>query len=400
MASRSGRRGIAPGILFGHWKERAEVASRRRGCRSGRAALFAFCILHFALLSFLSACGTEAGNAPEAAPPAAVRIGTENVVTVARDTIVVGPAISGELRAEREATVRAEIGGSLMQVAVEEGQAVRRGALLGRIETRTLDDVRQSSQSAVRPAENQLGLAQREVERTETLVKAGALAARDLDVARSNVASAEAQLADAKSRLASAERQLGDTVLRAPIDGIVSRRAVNTGDVVSVGAELFTIIDPSSMRLEAAVPSDDLSRLRVGAVVEFTVRGYEQRFQGRIERIAPQADAATRQVPIFVAIPNEGGRLVAGLFGEGRIVSESAEGLVVPTNAVNTSGASPWVLRVTDGKTEQVMVSLGLTDPRTERVQIASGLNAGDVLLRGAAQGITPGTPVQVSGTK
>jgi RND family efflux transporter MFP subunit len=175
---------------------------------------------------------------------------------------------------------------------------------------------------------------------------------------------------------------------------------VNTGDVVSVGAELFTIIDPSSMRLEAAVPSDDLSRLRVGAVVEFTVRGYEQRFQGRIERIAPQADASTRQVPIFVAIPNEGGRLVAGLFAEGRIVSESAEGLAVPTNAVNTSGASPWVLRVTDGKTEQVMVSLGLTDPRTERVQIASGLNEGDVLLRGAAQGITPGTPVQVSGAK
>src|ERR687892_2589586 len=142
------------------------------------------------------------------------------------------------------------------------------------------------------------------MERTETLVNAGALAARDLDVARSNVTSAEAQVADAKSRLASAERQLGDTVLRAPIDGIVSRRAVNAGDVVSVGTELFTIIDPSSMRLEASVPSDDLSRLRIGSAVEFTVRGYDQPFQGRLERIAPRADPATRQVPIYVAIPN------------------------------------------------------------------------------------------------
>jgi RND family efflux transporter MFP subunit len=238
------------------------------------------------------------------------------------------------------------------------------------------------------------------MERTETLVKAGALAARDLDVARNNVTAAEAQLADAKSRLASAERQLGDTVLRAPIDGVVSRRAANTGDVVSVGAELFTIIDPSSMRLEAAVPSDDLSRLRLGSTVEFTVRGYDQPFQGRIERIAPQADPVTRQVPIYVAIPNVGGRLVAGLFAEGRIVSESADGLVVPANAVNMTGASPWVLRVKDGKTEQVTVSLGLRDPRSERVQVAAGLNEGDTLLRGAAQGITPGTPVQVGAAR
>jgi RND family efflux transporter MFP subunit len=348
----------------------------------------------------LSACGTEAGNPPEAEAPPAVRIGTENVITVRRDTIVVGPAISGELRAQREATVRAEIGGSVTQVTVEEGQPVRRGALLGRIETRTLDDARQSAQSAVRSAENQLAVARREVERTETLVKAGALAARDLDVARNSVTTAEAQLADAKSRLASAERQLGDTVLRSPIDGVVSRRAANAGDVVSVGTELFTIIDPSSMRLEAAVPSDDLSRLTIGSVVEFAVRGYDQRFHGRIERIAPQADPATRQVPIYVAIPNVGGRLVAGLFAEGRVVSESADGLVVPANAVNTSGAEPWVLRVTDGKTERVTVTLGLSDPRTERVQVASGVGEGDVLLRGAAQGITPGTPVQVSGTK
>jgi RND family efflux transporter MFP subunit len=350
--------------------------------------------LHFAFL--IAACTTEAEKAasPE---PAAVRVGAENVVTVARDAIVVGPVISGELRAEREATVRAEIGGSMTQVPVEEGQTVRRGDLLGRIETRTLDDVRQSATSSLRSAENQVAVARREMERTEMLVKAGALAARELDVARNNVTAAEAQVADAKSRLASAERQLGDTVLRAPINGVVSSRAVNAGDVVSVGTELFTIIDPSSMRLEASVPSDDLSRLKVGATVEFSVRGYAQRFEGRIQRIAPQADATTRQVPIYVSIPNIGGRLVGGLFAEGRVVAERAEGLVVPANAVNTSDATPWVLRVTSGQTERVDVTLGLRDPRTERVQIASGLMEGDTVLRGAAQGMTPGTPVTVS---
>jgi len=125
----------------------------------------AFLVLSLAAIG----CSTEAENTP-AAPPA-IRVGTENVVMVSKGMIVVGPIISGELRAEREATVRAEIGGSVTQVTVKEGQAVRRGALLGRIETRTLDDVKQSAMSAVRNAENQLAVAQREMERTETLVK-------------------------------------------------------------------------------------------------------------------------------------------------------------------------------------------------------------------------------------
>jgi membrane fusion protein, multidrug efflux system len=154
------------------------------------------------------------------------------------------------------------------------------------------------------------------------------------------------------------------------------------------------------MRLEASVPSDDLSYLRIGATVEFTVRGYEQRFQGKITMIAPQADPVTRQVPIYVSIPNVGGRLVAGLFAEGRVVSQSAEGLVVPLNAVNMTGSSPWVLRVNEGKTERVDVKLGLQDPRAERVQVVSGVNDGDTLLRGAAQGIAPGTPVAVTASE
>jgi RND family efflux transporter MFP subunit len=371
----------------------------RRGTRHpivSKPARLAFCILHFALLC--AACGDEAKSAPAAdAAPSAVQIGAENVVMVKQDTVVVGPIISGELRPEREATVRAELGGSVLQVAVEEGQTVRRGALLGRIEAQTLDDAKLSAMSAVRSAENQLAVAQREAERTEKLVSAGALAARDLDIARSNVTATESQLADARSRLVTANKQLGDAVLRAPIDGIVSKRSVNTGDVVTTGVELFTIIDPSSMRLEASVPSESLAELRVGAAVEFEVRGFDQRLHGRIERIAPQADPTTRQVPIFVTIPNVGGQVIAGLYAEGRVISESATGLVVPSNAVNTTGGAPWVIRVRGGKTERVTVSVGLRDPRSERVQIVSGVNDGDTLLRGAAQGITPGTPVQLN---
>jgi RND family efflux transporter MFP subunit len=362
--------------------------------------VFAFCILHFALMA--SACsGSEEKTSAEApAAPAAVQVGQENIVRVTRGEIVAGPIVSGELRAELEATVRAEIGGPVVQVSAQEGQSVRKGALLGRIEATAIEDARRSAASAVTSAENQLAVARREAERTEQLVSAGALAARDLDLAKANVIAAEAQVADARSRLVAAQEQAGDAVLRAPIDGIVSERAVNAGDVVSPGTALFTIIDPRSMRLEASVPSEELRALRVGATVQFSVRGYDQRFEGRIERISPQADPITRQVPIFVSIPNVGGRLVAGLFAEGRVVTAAAKGLIVPQNAVNTSGDTAWVLRVAGGTAERVDVTVGLRDPRTEQLEITAGVNEGDVVLRGAAQGITPGTPVNVGGSR
>ena len=353
-------------------------------------------------LTLAGACG---GGEKEAAAtnttPPPVQIGDENVVRVKIETIVSGPTISGELRAAQEATVRAELGGSVLQVTVEEGQAVKRGALMARIETATLDDARRSAESAVKAAENQLVVARREAERTEQLVAAGALATRDLEIARSNVTAAEAHLADAQSRLVSAQKQLADAIVRAPITGIVSDRTVNTGDVVTAGAALFTIIDPSSMRLEASVPSDELSQLRVGAPVLFSVRGYEQPFEGRIERISPAADEVTRQVPIFVSVPNTAGRLVAGLYAEGRVTTDSATGLVVDANAVSDSGeGGTWVLRVRDGKTERVDVKIGVRDVRTERVQIIGPLNEGDLLLRGSAQAIEPGTAVVVGGPR
>jgi RND family efflux transporter MFP subunit len=172
---------------------------------------------------------------------------------------------------------------------------------------------------------------------------------------------------------------------------------VNPGDVVSIGAPLFTIIDPSSLRLEASVPSAAVAELRVGARVRFTIGGYDRPFEGRIERINPQADPTTRQVPIYVSIPNVEGRLVAGLFAEGRVATQSEEGLVAPSNAVNVEGSGAWVLRAANGKAERVPVSVGLRDPRTERVIVTSGLSEGDLLLRGAAQAITPGTPVRVT---
>lgn len=367
--------------------------SSLRKCAGARALAVAFALL----ASGLAACSAPAKPASEdqtAAPPA-VSIGPENIVTVVQDEIRTGPPLSGELSAAREATVRAKMAGSVLDVTIEEGQTVRQGTVFARIDARPLQDALVSSQSALRSAEQALQVAEREAERTAMLVAGGALAVRDLEMARTAAAGAQAQVADARARLASVRQQLEDAIVTAPISGVVSGRPVNTGDVVSPGTPLATILDPSSMRLEASVRSDALSALKPGTPVEFQVRGYPgQTFEGRIERIAPAADPVTRQVTIFVAIPNSGGQLVAGLFAQGRVTSEVRRALVVPSTAVDTGGAHPWVLRVREGRAERVQVQVGVQDERTERVEILAGLDEGDVLLTGAAHAITPGTPI------
>lgn len=350
-------------------------------------------LLAAALLA--AACGDDPDA--EAAAPVAVQVGPENVVVAAHDRIRTGPLVSGALEAGESATIRAEVGGTVLEVYADEGERVRAGQPLARIADADVRDAYLSAQTAVRTAQGALGVARRDLERAETLAEAGAVPTRNVEVARTQLSSAEAQLAEARARLASAQKRLEATRVAAPLSGVVGRRAVSAGDVVAPGAELFTVLDPASMELRASVPSEELGSLRVGMPVEFRVSGYPgQAFTGRIERVGAQADPATRQVPIFVSIPNTTGALVAGLFAEGRVASLEREGVVVPASAVDTEGAAPAVLRLKGGRTELVPVELGLVDPRTERVEIASGVAPGDTLLAGAAQRITPGTQVRV----
>lgn len=351
-----------------------------------------------ALAVVVGACGRngEAAEQPKSAE-AAVTLGPENVYMVAAEEISTGPALSGSLAAEREARVNAEIAGVVTGVFAEKGQAVRAGQALARIDAAALRDQVLSGESAVRSAEQQVANARRNVERNETLAAAGAVAERDLETARSTLASLQAQLAGARAQLASAREQLGKTTVSAPISGVVSDVPVSAGSAVQMGGPLFVIVDPASMRLEASVPAAELGQVRIGAPVRFTVTGYPgQTFTGTVQRINPAADPVTRQVPVIVSIPNAQGTLVSGLFAEGRVQAETRQGIVVPASAVDERGVQPMVVRLKDGKAERVAVTLGVRDAETDRVEITGGVAAGDTLLVGAALGTSPGTRVTV----
>jgi RND family efflux transporter MFP subunit len=349
------------------------------------------------LLGTAYGCGprpkAEAG-APESPP---VTLGRENIAIVERRLLRSGPPISGALAPVREATVRAEVGGTVLHTLLRQGQRAESGAVVMRLDEAGIRDAYLSAQSALHTAESSLELARRNAERAAALAKAGAIAERDLESSRLSVQNGEAAVAEARAQVTAAEKQLARTQVQAPFTGVLSEVMAKEGDVALPGSPLFALIDPASMQLEASVPVSAVTQLRVGMPVEFTVAGYEGRtFSGRIDRINPTADPATRQVRIYVSIPNLGGTLVAGLFADGRVAVESKSALAVPFIAVDTRGTAAAVIRLRASRVERVLVELGLRDEAAEWVEVRSGVTEGDTLLVGLAQGLSEGMTARV----
>jgi RND family efflux transporter MFP subunit len=352
------------------------------------------------LLTFALAAGCRDGDAAADTSAAAnpVLVGVENIVVVKAEQIRTGPTLSGAIEFERSATIRAEVPAAVLQTFAEPGQRVGAGAQLARLDDTGIRDQALSARAAVLTAQNAYEIAKRELERAEALEKAGAIAQRDLERARNGALAAQTQLANAQAIHSSAQKQLSRTQIVAPFAGVISDRQANAGDVVSPGTALFTIVDPSTMRLEASVPAQSVALVRVGLPVEFTVSGYEtRRFTGRVTRVNPTADPDTRQVRIIATIPNAGAALVGGLFAEGRVAAETRTAPVVPMAAVDERGVRPSVMRIKNGRVERIEIELGLRDNQTETVEARSGVVPGDTVLLGTARGLTPGTPVKVS---
>jgi membrane fusion protein (multidrug efflux system) len=367
--------------------------------RSRRPAPFLWIAASLAMPFALGACGDKKVAAAETTATSPVQtIGPDNVAIARVDTLRSGPPISGTLIAEREARIRAEVSGAVLQTFVDQGQRVTAGMTLGRIDDGVLRDAAISARSGVTQARVAAEQSERELGRSRTLVAAGAIATRDVEGAeRANLA-AQAALADASSRLASVEKNLRNATIRAPFAGVVSEKSVNPGDIVAPGAALFTVIDPRSLRLEASVPTSALGDVRVGAPVTFSVNGLAGRvLEGRVIRVNPSVDPQTKQVRLLASVPNDGGQLVAGLFVEGRVDAQKRVGVLVPEQAVDQTAVTPYVMRLKGGKVERVDVQLGVRDQAKEAFEVRSGIAAGDTLLLGAARGISAGSQVRVS---
>lgn len=335
---------------------------------------------------------------PRATEPPPIVLKPADVVVVDSQHVESGPVVTGTLRPKAIAALKAQVGGRVLDVRAEQGQRVAKGELLATIDPAALQEAVLGARAQLRSAEVARDLAKRNAERNETLLAAGAIADRDAEQTRSALTQAEAAVEDAKTRVRNAEEQLGFTRVRAPFAGIVTEQPANPGDVLQAGGAIMTVVDPNLMELEATVPVEQYAAVKRGASVSFAVGSLpNRRFTGTIDRVNPAVDPQTRQVRLYVNVPNRDQSLVAGLFAEGRLADKSETALAVPLAAIDQRDGSASVRRLKSGRVERVPVTLGLRDDVAERVAIKDGVGLGDTLLVGGSLTVPVGSQVSLA---
>ena len=356
------------------------------------------------LLASLSACDKFPGKGAkkdEAAAPAKLTIAPEDILTVQANALSSGPVVTGSIQPERKADLRAEISTVVLQVLKENGDVVRRGDVLVRLDQTSIRDNLNSAEDNARNATQSLDQAERNLQRLKTLRASGMTSLQALDDAEVRRNGATSELSASNARAVVARQQLERTVVRAPFDGVVSDRKVSAGDTASIGKELLKVIDPTSMRFAGRVSADKVSVVAVGQAVSFRINGYGgQEFRGKVTRVDPSANDVTRQVEVLVSFNDSKQPSVSGLYAEGTIEATSVKALTLPESVLVKAGDKASVWRVKGNTLNLVDLALGARDPRTGNFEIRNGLAEGDTILRNPSSSFKEGQTAEMVSAK
>jgi RND family efflux transporter MFP subunit len=344
----------------------------------------------------LAACSKGPDAQKAAAAP--LLVSAEDLATIRNSALSSGPAITGSIQPERRADLRAEVQAIVLQVLRENGDAVKRGEVLVRLDDTAIRDGLASAEATSRSALQAFEQAERQFERMKTLRASGMASAQALDDAEGRRNGAQSDVEAAKARVVLARQQLQRTEVRAPFDGVVSERKASAGDTAQLGKELLKVIDPTSMRFEGLVTADVVGDVKAGQAVHFRVNGYgDQDFAGKVRRVNPAANPTTRQVEVLVDFVGEKQPRLAGLYAEGRLETQSRASLTVPASAVVRDGDKVSAYRVKDGKLQKVALTVGDRDPRTGDYVVVVGLAEGDQVIRYPTTALKEGQAVQAA---
>lgn len=357
-------------------------------------------VLALAAVAVLAACSgkKDAATTASASNVAAVTLGASDLIPASRTTLVEGVPLSGPLSPKVSVVVGAPIAEQLVEMFVNEGDAVRQGQPIARFRDDVLRANAQSARSDLQTATTQVRIAAAESTRADALFAEGAIARRDHDNAMLALETARSRAALSASQSANADDKVETATVKSPVAGVVSLRSAQAGDRVDFGKPIMTIVNNSVLQLEASVEARWLSELRIGRQVSLTVASMRDTITGRISRINPTADPATRQVRIYVDIPNPG-TLVGGLYASGRaLVREAKDVVAVPRTAVRREGtdSAPVVYVVVAGVIARRPVTLGVEDADRGLVQITQGVAVGELVIVGPVDGLADGMRVDV----
>ncbi len=338
------------------------------------------------------------GGAPHAAAPAPLQFATADLAYVESTPLARWLPVSGTLQPIRQAVVKAKVAGDLAEFTVREGEAVRAGQKIGRIDSADLQSRLVDRLGAVESARAQLALAEKTRTMNVRLLNDKFISQNAFDSTESSFSVARGTLKSAEAQLQLAQNALRDAEVTTPLSGIVAKRHVQPGEKIAIEGPVVTIIDLKDLEVQAMVPALDVPELRVGMPVELFVDGYgERRFQGRVERINPSTEAGTRAILVYVSLPNPDAALKSGMFSTGRIaLSASAPAPTLPLAAVRSEAGQSYVWTVDAGKLTRRIVITGRRDDANGRIEIKTALPAQMPVLAARFDNLKEGAPAIV----
>lgn len=329
------------------------------------------------------------------APVVTLEFAPGDIAVVTVKALAQGVSVSGSLSPVTQATVKSTVGGEIRRVLVREGEAVRQGAVVAEIdgtEARTRLEAALADQAERRA---RLDIAARNRDSNQGLLKQNFISQNAYDQLQSTYQASQAALQWADAQVKLARQATTDTLVRAPMSGMVAKRLVNGGERVGVDAPLLQLVDLSRLELEATVPASDVARIAIGQGVHFSVDGFGARqFEGKVARINPVAESGTRAIKLFVTVPNSDASLRGGMFAQGVVtVSQTKAMPVIPLSAVFEEAAQAYAFTVEGGKLTKRALKLGLKDEASGMVEVAQGLDAGIPVVRIRMNGFKVGAP-------
>ncbi len=308
---------------------------------------------------------------------------------------------SGPLVAPRTAIVRAKASGTLLSLSVAEGSRVKAGQVIGAIDLADLQSRAADRAALVESAQANQMEAERQNTANIGLAAQNFISATALQTSQARLDAARAAVKSAQAQLASSRVGIREATLSVPISGIVGKRYVVPGEKVSSEQQIVSIVDLSTLELAGTVGTQEVSLLEPGQTASIRIEGQGSDVTGRIDRIAPAAEAGTRAIGVVVVLANPGERFRAGQYAEAKVrLADPVERLTVPIAALGQASGQDFVWTIENGALVRRIVVTGRRDPASGRAEVIQGLVPATQILALRFDNLKEGAPAKVVGRR
>ena len=304
-------------------------------------------------------------------------------------------SFNGSLEGQTSATISAKFSGRIAEVMVQDGQQVKAGDPLIRLEDVELSNSARQAGEAVRKAQINYDLAKNDYDRYLRLYEKGAISAQQLENTSAKLKIAEADLSSAVASQNSAEQQLANSTITAPVDGVVANKTATIGQVVSPGAALLTVQDISQVYAVINVEQKNLGMVKEGQTASVTLDAYPGKtFEGVVEVMNPEAGSGSRMFRTKIKLDNSSGELKPGMFANVNLITgDSVKVMTVPKSAVIQKQGLYYVFQVEDGKAVRKQIETGQVTGST--ILVKSGLEPGAQVITTSVNRLKDGDAVR-----